>query len=85
MEASGTLSVSSIIVLILFVPAVISASLLSGCINVVISSEIDFEKCTSMVQTFYYIRELISFPCAFFSPLYFALLSKDIRSALLRH
>ena len=84
LEAAGTLSVNSVVVLVLFVPSVISVSFLYHCIDSEISSEIEFEQCTSKVQTFFYTRELISFPCAFFSPLYFAFLSQDIRSVLLR-
>ena len=84
LEAAGTLSVSGIVVLVLFVPVVISVSLISDCIEGKISSKIEFDQCTWKVQILYYTRELISFPCAFFSPLYFAFRSHDIRSALLR-
>ena len=79
-EAARVLTFNGLIVLLFFIPPFLSLFHLVGCFQLIGEELI---KCSAnTAQLMYYLRELVSIPCSFISPISFFFQIRDIRSAL---
>ena len=76
-EAARTVNIIGLVHLISYIPGFVTLAHVIECFQ-----QNESSRCSRIIQMLYYMRELISIPCFSFSPIYFALKSRDIRKAL---
>ena len=79
-EAASASTFESLVVLLFFIPPLISLIYLTLCFQ---KSGEEMTNCSSNAgQVMFYLRELVSIPCSSISPIGFVIQSRDIRIAL---